>query len=47
MSENLQTGSDEALSIAKLPVQVSADKDRKRFSHKKGSQSSKHMKPEF
>ncbi|CAB4011699.1 Diphthamide biosynthesis 1, partial [Paramuricea clavata] len=36
MSENLQTGSSEALSIEKLPVHISADKDRKRFSGARG-----------
>ena len=36
MSQNLQTTSNKALPIEKLPVQVSADKDRKRFSGVQG-----------
>ena len=36
MSETQQTSSNIDLSIEKLPVQVSADKDRKRFSGAKG-----------
>ena len=36
MSETQQTSSNIDLSIEKLPVQVSADKDRKRFTGAKG-----------